>query len=74
MNYLVIVEGSSKKGFSAYSPDINVFATGKTERQVRVRIAAGIKSHIRWLRKIGDRIPRPKTKAYIQRIDSADFA
>lgn len=70
MNYLVIVEGSPKKGFSAYSPDINVFATGQTERQVRSRMAAGIKSHINWLRKAGDRIPRPKTKAYIQPIDS----
>jgi len=69
MNCLVIVEGSSKKGFSAYSPDINVFVTGKTERQVRLRIAAGIKGHIRWLRRSGDRVPRPKTKAYIQPID-----
>jgi predicted RNase H-like HicB family nuclease len=69
MNYLVIVEGSLKKGFSAYSPDINVFATGKTERQVRSRMAAGIKSHISWLRRAGDRVPRPKTKAYIQPID-----
>jgi predicted RNase H-like HicB family nuclease len=69
MNYLVIVEGSSKKGFSAYSPDINVFATGKSERQVRLRMAAGIKGHIRWLRSTGDRVPRPKTKAYIQPVD-----
>jgi len=69
MNYLVIVEGSPKKGFSAYSPDINVFATGKTERQVRSRMASGIKTHISWLRKAGDRVPRPKTKAYIQPID-----
>lgn len=69
MNYLVIVEGSSKKGFSAYSPDINVFATGKSEAQVRKRMAAGISSHIRWLRSTGDRVPRPKTKAYIQPVD-----
>ncbi len=72
MDYTVIIEGSPQEGFGAYSPDVpGVVATGKTEALVRKRIASGLKMHLEWLRRAGDEIPRPNTKAYLQHIEIA---
>lgn len=71
MEYAIIIEGDVRHGFGAYSaePDINVFATGKTEELVRKRVASGIRKFLEWLERDGDRIPRPTCKVYMQQID-----
>jgi predicted RNase H-like HicB family nuclease len=70
MEYTIILEGSAERGFSAYSPDIAVYATGKTEASVRKRMASGIAFQIDMLRKTGDPIPSPIAKTYVLRIDA----
>ena len=70
MEYTVILEGSPRKGFSAYSPDVpGVVATGKTELLVRRRMASGIRFHLAVLRRDGEPLPKPQAKVYKQRID-----
>jgi predicted RNase H-like HicB family nuclease len=70
LDYTIVLEGSSKEGFSAYSPDVpGVFATGKTESVVRKRIASGIRFHFEMLRRSGEPIPVPTTTTYKQSIE-----
>lgn len=62
--YLVILERSST-GWGAWSPDLNVYATGKTEEETIALAREAIAFHIEGLAEAGDTIPPPQTRSVL---------
>lgn len=58
--YLVIIERSAT-GWGAWSPDLNVYATGASRAETIDQIRDAIAFHIEGLREAGDPIPEPST-------------
>ena len=59
--FLIIIE-KTKRGFSAYSPDVpGCIATAKTKSAVEKRIGEAIEFHIKGLREEGYPIPKPNS-------------
>ena len=57
-DYLVILEPSNT-GWGAWSPDLNVYATGATRDETIDRIRDAIAFHVDGLKEAGDPIPAP---------------
>ena len=63
LKYVVLIE-KGKTGYGAWVPDLpGCVATGKTEKEVRGRIASAIELHLRGMREDGDPIPPPNSIA-----------
>ena len=61
--YLIIIEETST-GYSAYSPDLpGCVATGETRDSVEREMHDAIEFHLDGLRRAGDAIPSPRSKA-----------
>ena len=67
MKYLIVIEPTGT-GFSAYSPDLPVFASpGATLEEVERNMQEAIELHLEGLRKEGYPVPEPSTSsAYIE--------
>jgi predicted RNase H-like HicB family nuclease len=60
--YLIVIEGISQEGFSAYAPDLpGVVATGATEAECERQMRDAIEFHLEGLRDAGQPIPSPRT-------------
>lgn len=66
MKFLIVIE-KTKRGFSAYSPDLpGCVATGATRRTVENSMRKAIEFHLDGLREDGRRIPAPRSySAYV---------
>src|SRR6516162_2845832 len=61
--YLIIIEETSS-GYSAYSPDLpGCVATGETRDSVERKMHDAIEFHLDGLRRAGEPIPSPRSKA-----------
>jgi len=59
MKYLIILE-ETKKGFSAYSPDLpGCVATGSTKEEVEENMKGAIAFHLEGMHKEGIEVPQP---------------
>jgi predicted RNase H-like HicB family nuclease len=67
--YLIVIEGTSQEGFSAYAPDLpGVVATGATEAECERQMRDAIEFHLEGLRDAGQPIPEPShlTATYVE--------
>lgn len=63
MPYWVVIE-KTKTGYSAYVPDLpGCIAAARTRPAVRRLIREAIELHVADLRQMGERVPRPTTRA-----------
>ena len=63
MPYWVVIE-KTKAGYSAYVPDLpGCIAAARTRPGVRRLIREAIELHVAHLHEIGQRVPRPTTRA-----------
>lgn len=63
MEYAVIIE-RGPRNLSAYLPDLpGCVATGKTEEEVIKNIRDAARYHIEEMKRCGERVPKPSTKA-----------
>jgi len=64
--YAVIFENAGRN-WSAYVPDLpGCITTGKTLEDTRKNIAEAIQAHIAFLRRHGDPVPEPTTRAALR--------
>lgn len=62
--YLVIYEQAEDGMWGAHSPDVEgVFALGATRKEVESRMAEAMSAHLQHLRRTGERLPEPRTRA-----------
>jgi predicted RNase H-like HicB family nuclease len=67
MGYAVVYE-KAPRNYAAYVPDLpGCIATGKTRRQVELRIREAIRLYLEELRK--DKLPIPKPAAWAEVVD-----
>jgi len=61
--YLIVIE-KAKRGYSAYSPDLQgCVATGGTRKIVERRMKEAIDFHLEGLRLAGEAVPQPRAQA-----------
>lgn len=62
--YLVVVEGDSEQGYSAYSPDLpGVIAAAEAREEIEPLMREAMAFHIEGLREAGEPGPEPATEA-----------
>lgn len=64
-DYLVIVEEGPSGGWGAWSPDLNVYATGASQAEVEERVRDAIAFHLEGLRQDDLPIPRAASSSIV---------